>query len=313
MKHTTTLLLTSAWLSATAACGDSADPYNRLTDLRVLAIRADPPTVPLGQAATLDALVFHPEAESAAYRWSWCPARRSFEQGYECAVSAAQFQQMTGAAAAPTFELGSEPTATFALSDDAATLQRLCASPVAGSTTALGGLIDCSDGLPISIGLRLTAGDQEVRAYKTIYLALDNTGHANQNPTIDGVALAPEDSAPNAAQALAAGDPEQTVTLSEAYALTAAVPVSAAEGYLGPDGNPQRESLVLTWFVQAGSTEATRTTFIDGIVDLPSLEANTWALPEPEEYQRTRAELHLVLRDSRGGIGWLSRSVLVTE
>ncbi len=81
------LCFAGAW-----ACGEQLDVYSEVKDLRVLAIRADPPEVLLSQQEILsgaadfaqdvrfEALVLDPRGGALTYRWEFCPV----ESGRAC-------------------------------------------------------------------------------------------------------------------------------------------------------------------------------------------------------------------------------------
>lgn len=78
-----------------------------------------------------------------------------------------------------------------------------------------------------------------------------------------------------------------------------ALPLTAVAA---PDAAEAGESLKITWFVTGGEVERARTAYDPG-GDPSTLETNTWTLPT----SGADAALHLVIRDDRGGVSWLSR------
>ena len=86
-----------AAVAVAAGCGEDFDPYNRLTGLRVLAIKAEPPAAgPGGEChavaraglhPTLTPLVFAPAGDVGHLPWSWCPLPGSASDGYPAAIS----------------------------------------------------------------------------------------------------------------------------------------------------------------------------------------------------------------------------------
>jgi hypothetical protein len=94
--------------------------------------------------------------------------------------------------------------------------------------------------------------------------------------------------------------------------LQAAIPSSAAELRAIPasEGAPgQRlERLTASWFVDAGAIDSDRTSFIDGETTLAEAAQNHWTAPSAETWPSDgTVEFAVVLRDDRGGVGWLVR------
>jgi hypothetical protein len=88
---------------------------------------------------------------------------------------------------------------------------------------------------------------------------------------------------------------------------------SASEPYTSVDDLGRvlgtRERLVLTWFVEGGETLYERTSFIDGVIPLDEAARNEWTLPSRADYAGDTAGLWVVVRDERGGVGWLQAGV----
>jgi hypothetical protein len=299
-------------------CNSSFDPYNELKTLRVLAIRASPPTLTRGTTTTMDALVYTPDGDEPRYSWSWCPLRFGSENNYQCALSLAAFKSQVDSVGADsgsvTYDLGSDSTAIFGYLFDASVLAALCvanSSVDAGTTTSV-----CDQGFPIEIALTVEDGQHSVAAFKTIYLAVDASASPNTNPSIHALSIASKDATRDSATLLSADGATYDVQFGGDYELFAEVPSEASESYVyvalpGAAPSEQRETLTVTWFITAGSTDNQRTTFYDGRVGLEVLTHNTWMLPQPEEFHADHAVVFTVLRDNRGGVDWLQREVLV--
>ena len=137
------------------ACGADFEPYNRLSELRVLAVRADPPWPAPTEATRLQAAVYSPDGATPAYAWSWCPWRGSSDAGYECAVAAADFEAFLERAGVPTptidYDLGTEESASFRAPLPSTAVAALCAGLAGDDPPPY--VPDCVGGLPISIGL----------------------------------------------------------------------------------------------------------------------------------------------------------------
>ena len=202
--------LVLSWLAALAAgCGVGFDPYNQVSELRVLALRADPPALAPGETAVIDALVFEPDDEPISYAWSWCPLQGGVERNYECAVSEAELGAMLappgGAPVSVSYDLGTAATASFAHALDPSFVAAICSQPFAAGVEGTTATLDCTQGLPIAIGLTVRAGDEEVRAFKKIYLAADPAAPRNHNPSVAGLFIGAEEAERDAAVELVEG------------------------------------------------------------------------------------------------------------
>jgi hypothetical protein len=304
-KSLTILGLAAASL---AACSSDVEPFNRLSKLRVLALRSEPPLPATGETATLTALVYTPADDPVvSYAWSWCPAPGSANEGYPCLVTEAQVAAVAGQAGAsvPPFDLGSGATAMLPNSVDPGILQRLCAG-VLGELNPP----DCTFGYPALVRLEVATARDRVVAVATLPLRFDPAVPGNQNPHIDGLAAMP----PGADAPQALGD-EPTVTLPRNVdtPLTATVPPEVAESYPGTDaaGNSGsvRERITLSWFVESGDVHDGRTGFIDGVTTFESALTTKWKPGLTKDYPRDTSRLLVVIRDNRGGVGWRSAAV----
>jgi hypothetical protein len=87
-------------------------------------------------------------------------------------------------------------------------------------------------------------------------------------------------------------------------------PCEGAEPYVVFDPlqrqlQPRREAMRVAWFSTAGHLEYDRSGRDEG--DLETFSDNVWLVPEVEGPQR----LWVVLRDDRGGVGWIELHVNV--
>jgi hypothetical protein len=300
---TVPLLVIASALIAAGGCRPDFAPYNRVTSLRVLAVQSDPPTPNTGETATLSALVFAPvDDPTLTYEWSWCPYAGTADQGYPCLISedqvtmvATQLGQVTPVA---PFNLGTAATATLPNSIDRAVLQALC-----GGVPGAPAKPNCTGGFPIQVRLIVRTATDTVDTVYTTRWRFDDMTAANAIPTID-VINATISGAPQAI------DDQATVTLPRNVAtqLDAVIALEQAEMFVGVDEDgqvaPQVERLFLTWFVEAGGTDHSRTSYIAGNTDFADLLKNTWSPPLLKDYDKSTARLFVVIHDSRGGISW---------
>ena len=297
-----------------AGCGDDLLKYNQLTGFRVLALRASPSILNQGESTTLDALTFV-EGESVPglrYHWSWCPARLPSAGGGDCALDAAAFARAFGLDGnAIDFELGTEATATFIYPGEAETYRAACTN-AAGSAAQGGFVFSCEGGFPISIRADITYGEQTIRVQKDVHLRFGDLP-GNTNPVLGAVSILKV-----GGETTPTPWPEATaarVTLGEHYEVRVEVDEASAERFVptatvvDPAPQERRENLYITWFVSSGDTNERRTSLVQGAGSLAELGKNQWQLPKAGDEKRDTARLFLVLRDERGGVSWLARTV----
>jgi hypothetical protein len=339
MKRTTILgLVFLASTAAASGCGNDFAPYNRLGSLRVLAVQSEPAAPFTNETATLTPLVFTPTPTldpTLTYAWSWCPIPGSANAGYPCAITYDQLTLALPAAQAatiPPFDLGAQPTATFPNTIDPAVLTAIC-----GGTAGVPISPDCTGGFPIQITLTVTtytdtgAVNDSVITVDTIRLRFTPTAtlnpavlgldQPNANPVLaDLTATVPAGGTPasvldTAPPVTLPRDVETTIAALLPGDQTDATP--QAESYTGTDdqGNVGtiRERLIFTWFVESGDTHDRRTDFIDGTIPLTQAQQTTWTPAVTKDYPAGTARLLVVLRDSRGGVGWKTGSVQLED
>jgi hypothetical protein len=308
-KHV--LILSGAVLLA--SCSNSFDPYNKLIGFRVLAVKAEPPDLAPAQTSSVSVLTYDDVEEPTAFSWSWCPFANGVDQGYSCAVTHDQIVKATGVPL-PSFDLGSGPTARFEYPLQPFVLHGICDALLGMKIPNYTAIPDCTSSFPINIQLVASAGKTTISAIKPINLTYTATAPRNANPQILGAAIS------------LGSDMSHTPIMGElptlqrntAYRLELSIPDSASETFLAvPDsgGAPiaKRETLVITWLVQGGSLDKTRTDFIDGTVSLADASVNTWTTPKTVDYSASSVRFDFVIRDGRGGIGWFSKSVQLQQ
>ena len=313
--------------TATVSCSDDFVPYNRLEGLRVLAVQSEPVSPAFGQTTTLTPLVFAPADETVTYAWSWCPIAGPSTQGAPCLVQEAQIAQILGAEAAaqlPPFNLGNEPTATFANNVPAAELQRLCDNKTPSGFS----IFNCTNGFPIQIKMVATSSKagvitDTVTTVRTLDLAFDPAAKPNTNPQISaltGQQLKKDSDDPEAPEAA-----PQSLTLDGAAVafrqrdlrLRVVVPLESSEP--SDDRNdldqivPSQERLFISWFVDSGTTEEPRTGFIAGKTSLEEATTTNWRPAIASKFPGAQSKVVAVIRDNRGGVAWTWGLVTLVE
>ena len=284
-------------------CGASFDSATLLSKLRLLALQAEPVNPAEGDTTTLTPLVYSPSPAGLAFSWSWCPVLGQADDGYTCPISYEDAGAMLAAAGAPAplpaFELGADPTASFTNPFPPDVLAALCAGGFGGQP------IDCTNGFPIRVSVRVAQGTATQRGTTVVRLPIAAGAVSNANP-VPGALSVDLASGP---QAL---DDTGSVVLPrlQENVLHAALDDSQAETYVGAglDGGTAtlRETLLLSWFAEMGDFDDLRTLFIDRVESLPDATTNKWKPPATRVDARSAARLIVVVRDDRGGVGWTS-------
>lgn len=287
-------------------CSSDFDPYNRLTSLRVLALRSEPAVALPDETATYSALVYAPtpgdpqtEDPTLTYEWQWCPFAGTSNDGYPCLVTDDQVQALSGD---PTLSLalGNAPTATLRNPVTSPDLKKMLCDGAGGVAK-----VDCAGGLPIQIVLTARTATDSVRTIFLTRWGLDPVD-ANANPalsalsaTINGGDVGIDATNSNGVTLLR--DRENNLNLGREL-------VQQSETYSGLDdnGNPAQlqERLFVSWFVETGDTKDPSTGYIPGMSVEDVLLQNWWSPGLEKKYPATTARIYLVLRDNRAGVDW---------
>ena len=300
-------------LLALSGCSDDFAPYSYLDRLRILAIQAEPATPLPGQATTLSALTFAPAGEVPALRWAWCPVAAKAGDAYGCPLDQASAAQLFAAAldpsasaGLPSFDLGGGATATFTNPFSTAALAGLCAAGLQSPLFARE--FDCDDGYPVTVVLDAGTASASLRAGFVLRLPTGDAPSLNRNPYPIGLQLAgvPLTDALTRVQVSAGSTIDLRVDVPPDAAEPRAIPPSE-----GPPGQ-RLERLTTSWFAGSGEIDKARTVFIDGVASLAEMSSNRYTVPEVEDWPAGGlVEFAAVLRDDRGGEGWLVRQVML--
>jgi hypothetical protein len=315
------LLAASATLASCGAFGSDGERYEKLERLRVLAIRSDPADLGLGETATLSANVYEPAGRELSYAWSWCPSRADGTAAFECNVSEQDLARAWAAAgldgSPPTYALGTDPEVEFTHVLAPSLLTALCEAPTGDEELDERLALACFNGLEASVKLTVRTSEEELTAIKSLTLLMAETpdSERNTNPTSDfGVTL--RDDADGATV-----ESDQPLLAGHRYTVSAEVDEAIAESFTPsavpgePNSGQRRETLIMSWFITVGELvapgdeevfggENPRTTFVAGSNAFEGLLKNGWEIPLTAG---PSAELRLVLRDERGGVGWTAR------
>jgi hypothetical protein len=295
-----------ALAGSAVACGGSFDPYNRLSSLRVLAIRSGAhdgePVAPFtGETTTIDAKLYTlPGHDVTSYAWSWCPFTTA--PGGPCPISEDQASMLAGVPIAYTLPAAADGSTTFTNAIPADVLLTLCAG--------MGNVAppDCTDGFPIQLQLTVTTDNDQVQAVRPLRLRFRDSDQKNANPTVMGLFAA----VGGATGQPFDGDPPATTPTLPRHVETAIntlIPDTDSETYMGKDDNNNpavvNERLNLSWFVESGDTNHQRTAYIAGQVTLQDAAKVKWTPAFKKDYAPDTSRLILIIRDDRQGVGWI--------
>ncbi|HEY8210861.1 MAG TPA: hypothetical protein VIG99_25430 [Myxococcaceae bacterium] len=188
------------WLPAVAAaallaCTGSIDTADRVHDLRMLALKADPPEVVLPVAfrpdgsivsigpkpalppITFTGLIADPAGAGRAVDYELAICSERDPETARCVEGVPSYRVLATGAMTPT-ALGAEPSVTFT-----PTWEDISAAVVADPYHGFGGL-------PVVLQLEVEAGGEEVVGVKRVVFTASLTGPLpppNRNPAVDGV------------------------------------------------------------------------------------------------------------------------------
>lgn len=302
-------------------------------------------------SATVSALIGQAPGTSTAaaqIEWSWCPLRagQSGDEGVEpfgCVFGPNQINEMLGL---PPPDPADAPENEFPIEGNRlevpvppSVVADICNQLSMVELPEFVSLPNCDDGFPISVRIRVRQGAEEVIAFKEVILAFDPETGRNDNPELGDVFIVdPAD--PNSPMKLDPGVPlelkreveyevrvgldpfdAQPVPLVEGAMLDAPfVDPATCDNEVMPGVEPPpraREDLIVTWFVQGGETEYTRTGWLAdecaSEADFEDARRNRWTTPKVADFEPTEARLFFVLRDGRRGADFTSRVVTLVD
>jgi hypothetical protein len=278
MTDRSTALATVFAFAIAFGCGgcepDTDLPRTFIDGPRVLAIKAEPPSVPPGGSTVVTALTVGTGGETPTVSWARCRrAPRPGEAINPDCVDTAQADYLE--------PIGEGTTITTTMPD-------LMASEL--------GQPDASGSVYLTLVARVTVAGQTLVA--TYRLRLQSDGDANHNPVLTGLLLV--DAAGTAVPLDAAAPP--TVRAGDRLTLQVAVADGSVETYPPPLGGASvAEMLRTSWFSTAGTFTAERS---EGPQASTVLELDT-LLPAPGN----AIDLFAVIRDDRGGTDYVQRAL----
>lgn len=261
------------WFTALLVAAGCGSDFDKASLVEGLRVLAVSADPP--SAGPQDIAIFTPLVHAGdgtvTYAWSLCAVTKAPTSGYECAVD--------------EVPLGADATAKLPVASLVAQAQQ-----VADET---GFTVDLDKGVTVYVRLKVSTPDDAIEAVKR--LTITTREPRNANPTLTGLE---RDGEPWAA------DEVLEVEESKELALLPRAAGGAAETWLDGDGKEQKEELLYAWFATAG-----------GMKQAFSFDAepgNRWTAPALKDDEATKdVTLWLVVRDGRGGTGWLQRTARV--
>ena len=277
------------------------------------------------------------------YDWWWCPLPMSSTDPAQCPIGQDVADQLfAGISDVPVqpLYLGAGKTATFTNPFPAPILASLCerkldaipalsaAGAGNGALVANGGLtFACTvAGFPITIILVVHTSTGDLPAVFNVYLPINDAIPANLNPVVNSISVTVNGSDHQLDEAGSQGilrnasvpvvldmDPNSSEPLPDPNLVLPPDPNT----YLPPNDNPS-ERLDISWYAECGDfggkgLGGRRTGYLGNPTDpnatFDAALHNTWNIPKPEDYPGTLARITVVVRDNRGGVGWLSGTV----
>lgn len=189
-----------------SACGPTFDPYWRLEEFRLIAVKISPPTLKGDESATAEVFFHLPDntkADSVEFKWEWCPISVSPGNRYKCPIDEIRRagESQGGGQAQMSFleelDLGTGKSVEFNYPASEQVISQLCsqlqqrATEVAGRLGSQVSLADCDRGYDVPIRVQATASDKTITAKKKLQL-YTGEGQINRNPDITGIEIRPK-------------------------------------------------------------------------------------------------------------------------
>jgi hypothetical protein len=284
-----------------AGCQGDLEKQSEIVKLRVLAVQAEPAELIVDPArppprTTLTALAVEPSGAPVAVEYALCTVQQAVPPpDVDCPGS----QGIPLAPAGPT-------SAVLDLGDPRAIALALQLAQDGGTA---GGALP-PEGVPVLVGFRATApahglpdggppgadgGNVQVLQGLTTVTARGPGAPLNQNPGIATLLM-------GTTRIQIASDGSTTAPASTTQRLT---PVPAPDSKEPTDGGV--ESLGYSFFATAGSISSLRSTDTTATGQPEDISVD-WTAPGSGQ----PVSLWVVVRDGRGGVGWIARSVQVT-
>lgn len=268
-------------------CADDFEKQSRISKLRVLAVQAEPaeliadPNQPPPKTS-LTAFAVEPGGAPVTVRWALCTVQAAVPSpDLDC--PGAQGVDFPAIDSVGQLDLGMEPFRSV--------YQKLLVGPDGAPPEQVRAQL--AAGIPLIVGFTATAGSQRLSGLTTVTLrSADAARPTNRNPTAATLLAGDQPIAADGTSPIAAG---ATVRLTP-------IPAEGAHEQAA-DGI---EKLNYSFYATDGEVKTLRSTDTTstGQAADPSVDYVTPAAPGA-------VRLFVVIRDGRGGVGWIARSLQV--
>jgi hypothetical protein len=299
----------------TLACGEEFDPGSRVTDFRLLVVKADKPYAAPGEEVQLTTLHHEPFGRPITWAWTTCVKPRDTTVN-ACLAKIAEDAQASGS---PPSVAGGPGESTFKTTIPANVLDGV--DPRAIGNVLVGVLtVGCPGSLstkdlaatsPGDLPFRcLDAGsgeelpyDRYVVSVKRIYVRRTDR---NQNPSVgivtwDGVPWAEDDVKEVTPCSNSPVTTYDDCSGGDEHELAVLVPPEAVESGASELGAPFAEDLVIQYFATEGMFE----------FDARTRERPITSWKARQAAAGKEQTLWFIVRENRGGVSWTTRKVRV--
>jgi hypothetical protein len=287
-------------------CAEPMDPASMVNELRVLAIRADPPEIAPGEGTSLTALWADPKGRGRDVTFLWIAAAGlvDLEGGFPDTAPLAAPQVATAAEGGDHYEIPVTSEGIieqFALAGENAVNITILTLACAGGVPPT--IDDLTHRKSLDLKSDLCRGGQGVLATKVVRVSKSKT--PNENPTIDTVWLAgkaiPEETADLAIASCTKHKACKDIKLKTSLSSSSFETYPANETMHGATGKLD-ENLYISWFATAGDLDKVRS--IPDSPDKPAVNQLDLAADDPDSLT-----LYIVAHDNRGGTSWRTLSL----
>ena len=285
---------TPGWLFALAAaaaiaCADDFEKQSFISKLRVLAVRFEPAELiadPNAQPpkTTMAALAVTPDTAPVGMRWALCTVQQAVPPPTLDCPGTQGIDLPTSADGVGTLDLGVEPFRTY--------YNQVLAGQAGVPADQVKAQL--ASGVPLIVGFAARSGAQLFTGLTTVIIrSPDAARPLNHNPALVDLKVG---DVPLSADGGTPIDAGTTVRL---------LPVAAADAHEDtPDAGP--EKLNFSFYATGGEVKTLRSTDTTstGQSADPSIDFDTPKTAGP-------VQVWSVVRDGRGGVGWITRDALV--
>jgi hypothetical protein len=290
------IALSACLLCLASACENTLDPSSRLTNLRLLAVEADKPAAEPGETVSLRALYANNDDASLQWGYALCDGASS-----SAALDCLRALDPSSLQVAPD-----QTEFSFTMPEPSAQGKRPVSIGVAVIVCPGQIVSGDSHGIPLACevaGKPLDINDFEMGVKRIFY----TDQSPNQNPSIAAITLDGEPWPADALKTITActRDTEDVADCKAPFRHTLKVEPEedAVESFIDNDGKRVNEQVVAQFYATGGTFE----------YDVRTIDAaETRFIAQKSDVGKTLT-LHFVIRDSRGGVSWQTRTLSVSS